>query len=157
MTGQELYRFGEMALNVPERRLLRRSESVPLAPKAHDILVHLVRNAGRLVTKRELLDHVWAGSFVEEGILSVHISGLRKALGDAIAESLAAHLDAHPKRPAGVFGNWADLRRGITRAPSRFEVYELVGRGRLSLLSFSRSEVTNAISTRWAGCRTASR
>ena len=71
-----------MALDVSERRLSRDRQNVPLPPKAHDLLVQLVRNAGRLVTKRELLDQVWAGSFVEEGILSVHISALRKALGD---------------------------------------------------------------------------
>jgi DNA-binding winged helix-turn-helix (wHTH) protein len=82
MSGRELYRFGEMSLDVPERSLSKGGQSIPLAPKTHDVLVHLVRNAGRLVTKRELLDEVWTASFVEEGILSVHISGLRKALGD---------------------------------------------------------------------------
>jgi DNA-binding winged helix-turn-helix (wHTH) protein/tetratricopeptide (TPR) repeat protein len=82
MAERELYRFGDMTLDVAERRLSRDGRSVGLAPKAHDLLVHLVRNAGRLVTKGELLEHVWAGSFVEEGILSVQISGLRRALGD---------------------------------------------------------------------------
>ena len=82
MNQRELYRFGELSLDVPERRLSRGAQRIPLTPKTHDVLVHLVRNAGRLVTKRELLDEVWTGSFVEEGILSVHISGLRRALGD---------------------------------------------------------------------------
>jgi DNA-binding winged helix-turn-helix (wHTH) protein/tetratricopeptide (TPR) repeat protein len=59
---------------------------IPLAPKAHDVLVALVRNAGRLVTKRELLQLIWPESFVEEGILSVHISALRKALGEGEGE-----------------------------------------------------------------------
>ena len=40
------------------------------------------RHAGRLVTKRELLDLVWPESFVGDGILTVHISNLRKALGE---------------------------------------------------------------------------
>ena len=53
-----------------------------LPPKVHNLLVQLVRHAGRLVTKPELLAEVWIGSFVEEGILSVHVSALRKALGD---------------------------------------------------------------------------
>jgi DNA-binding winged helix-turn-helix (wHTH) protein/tetratricopeptide (TPR) repeat protein len=82
MGQKELYRFGELAMDVAERRLSREGQTISLAPKAYDVLVHLVRNAGRLVTKRELLDGIWAGSFVEEGILSVHVSGLRKALGD---------------------------------------------------------------------------
>ena len=52
-----------------------------LAPKAFDLLVALVRQAGRLLTKPELLAQVWPDAFVEEGILSVHVSSLRKALG----------------------------------------------------------------------------
>jgi len=51
-------------------------------PKTYDVLLALVRSAGRLATKRELLDLVWPETFVEEGILAVHISTLRKTLGD---------------------------------------------------------------------------
>jgi DNA-binding winged helix-turn-helix (wHTH) protein len=50
------------------------------------VLVALLRRAGRLLTKRELLDLVWPASFVAEGILAVHISTLRKALGDVRGE-----------------------------------------------------------------------
>jgi serine/threonine-protein kinase len=82
MENRELYGFGEFTLDVEDRRLSHGSSTVPLAPKAHDLLVALVRRAGRLVTKRELLDVVWPDAFVEEGILSVHVSGLRKALGE---------------------------------------------------------------------------
>ena len=46
------------------------------------MLVVLVRQSGRLVTKDELLAQVWPESFVEEGILNVHVAALRKALGD---------------------------------------------------------------------------
>jgi serine/threonine-protein kinase len=52
----------------------------------YDLLVALVRSGGRLATKRELLDLVWPETFVEEGILAVHISTLRKALGDGDRE-----------------------------------------------------------------------
>jgi DNA-binding winged helix-turn-helix (wHTH) protein len=55
---------------------------VHLAPKTYDVLVALVRRAGRLVTKHELLAGVWPGVFVDEGILTVHVAALRKALGD---------------------------------------------------------------------------
>jgi DNA-binding winged helix-turn-helix (wHTH) protein/Flp pilus assembly protein TadD len=82
MPVRERYLFGDLALDVPERRLSKPAGAIALAPKAFDVLVHLVRNAGRLVTKQELLDEVWAGAFVEEGTLSVHVSGLRKALAD---------------------------------------------------------------------------
>jgi DNA-binding winged helix-turn-helix (wHTH) protein/tetratricopeptide (TPR) repeat protein len=79
----EVYEFGEFTLDASERRLSRGGHVVPLEPKAHDVLVALVRAGGRLVTKRELLEAVWPESFVEEGILAVHISALRKAMGES--------------------------------------------------------------------------
>src|SRR5215469_13736089 len=79
----EVYEFGNFTLNASERRLSRSGQVVPLEPKAHDVLVALLRARGHLVTKRELLELVWPESFVEEGILAVHISALRKALREA--------------------------------------------------------------------------
>jgi DNA-binding winged helix-turn-helix (wHTH) protein len=55
---------------------------VHLAPKTYDVLVALVRRPGHLVTKRELLGRVWPNVSVEEGILTVHVSSLRRVLGD---------------------------------------------------------------------------
>jgi DNA-binding winged helix-turn-helix (wHTH) protein len=80
--ANEAYEFGEFTLNAAERRLSKNGCVIPLEPKAHDVLLALVRNAGRLLTKRKLLELVWPDSFVEEGILAVHISALRRALGD---------------------------------------------------------------------------
>src|SRR4026209_2991185 len=86
----EVYEFGEYVLDVAERRLLKAGAAVPLAPKAQDVLVALVRRAGNLITKRELLDLVWADVAVEEGVLAVYVSALRKALGpDEYIETIA--------------------------------------------------------------------
>ncbi len=82
MAGGETYEFGDFKLDAPERLLSRDGRSIALAPKSYDLLLALVRSAGQLVTKRDLLDLVWPETFVEEGILAVHISTLRKALGD---------------------------------------------------------------------------
>ncbi len=81
MPDREIYCFGEFILDVAERRLTRSGEAIALLPKALDVLIVLVRAGGRLVTKNDLLSAIWPESFVEEGILSVHISQLRKALG----------------------------------------------------------------------------
>ena len=54
------YSFGEFMLDVDERRLSSYGETVRLAPKAFDLLLALVRRAGQLVSKRELLRTVWA-------------------------------------------------------------------------------------------------
>ena len=67
----------------PRRRTLSRAgSSVSLTPKAYDVLLFLVQNPNRLITKEELLQAVWGDAFVEEGNLTQYISHLRKALGD---------------------------------------------------------------------------
>lgn len=82
MAERHSYEFGPFRLDVGGRLLFRGSEHVPLPPKAVDILVLLVENAGNVVEKDDLLKQVWQGTFVEEGSLARAISVLRKALGD---------------------------------------------------------------------------
>ena len=82
MASSEVFHFGEFTLDVAERRLTHGRNVIRLSPKAHDVLVLLLRQAGRLVTKNELLSQVWPEACVEEGILTVHISALRRAFGD---------------------------------------------------------------------------
>src|SRR3989442_3834232 len=77
-----VYRFGQFALDSRKRTLSRSDSPVSLTPKAFDVLLFLVQNPNRLVTKEELLQAVWGDTFVEEGNLTQYISHLRKALGD---------------------------------------------------------------------------
>jgi pimeloyl-ACP methyl ester carboxylesterase/DNA-binding winged helix-turn-helix (wHTH) protein len=77
-----VYRFGPFHLDVRERRLSRGCDVIPLRLKVFDTLVVLVENAGRLVTKQQLLDTVWPETTVEENNLNHNVSVLRKALGD---------------------------------------------------------------------------
>jgi DNA-binding winged helix-turn-helix (wHTH) protein/tetratricopeptide (TPR) repeat protein len=65
-----------------ERRLSRGTEVIPLRVKVFDTLCVLVENAGRLVSKQELLQAIWPDTIVEENNLNHNISVLRKALGD---------------------------------------------------------------------------
>ena len=76
------YKFGPFQLDVRERRLSRGSEVIPLRLKVFDTLRILVENAGRLVTKQELLDTVWPDAAVEENNLNHNVSVLRKVLGE---------------------------------------------------------------------------
>ena len=55
----EAYLFGDFVHEVGERRLRRQGDVIPLAPNAFDLLVSLVRHAGRLIGKQELLEDVW--------------------------------------------------------------------------------------------------
>src|SRR5204863_4967763 len=54
-----------------------------LAPKVFDILLTLVEKSGRVLDKDELIQQVWADTFVEEGNLARNVSTLRKALGES--------------------------------------------------------------------------
>ena len=74
--------FGEHVLDPDRRELARGSEAIAIGPQVFDVLVHLVRNRERVVSKDELLDAVWGGRIVSESTLTSHINAVRKALGD---------------------------------------------------------------------------
>ena len=74
--------FGEHRLDIDRRELHRGAELVDLEPKAFDLLVFLVRNNDRVVSKNELLDAVWDGRIVSESALTTRINAVRRGLGD---------------------------------------------------------------------------
>jgi predicted ATPase/DNA-binding winged helix-turn-helix (wHTH) protein len=78
--------FGPFRLLVRRRELIAHGVPVSLGQRALDILLVLVSRHGQLVTKNELMNEVWPGVVVEENNLQVHISALRKALGDEKGE-----------------------------------------------------------------------
>lgn len=76
------YEFDLFRIDLGERILFDKGKPVPLTPKVFEILVTLIERRGHTVEKKELMEHVWADSFVEEGNLNRNVSTLRKALGD---------------------------------------------------------------------------
>jgi TolB-like protein/DNA-binding winged helix-turn-helix (wHTH) protein/Flp pilus assembly protein TadD len=82
LNRKELYEFGPFALDPQERILWREGKPLAATPKVFDTLLFLVRNQGRVLTKDELLQELWPGTFVEEVNLAVNISTLRKLLGE---------------------------------------------------------------------------
>jgi TolB-like protein/DNA-binding winged helix-turn-helix (wHTH) protein len=78
-----LYQFGEFSLDAQRRVLKRGGETVSLTPKAFDVLLLLIQNAGRVVSKDELMQAVWRDSFVEESNLTQTVFMVRKALDEA--------------------------------------------------------------------------
>ncbi len=77
-----LYKFDEFRLDAQNRVLRRGRTAVSLTPKAFDVLLLLIQNAGRIVTKDELMKTVWPNSFVEESNLTQTIFMVRKALDE---------------------------------------------------------------------------
>ena len=77
-----IYEFGPFLLEPQRRRLSRDGETVPLAAPEFELLLLLVRNGGRVVEKREIMEAVWPDAAVEENNLTVRMSSLRRALGE---------------------------------------------------------------------------
>jgi predicted ATPase len=78
---EQLLRFGEISIAPDRRQVLRNGQPIKLGGRAFDLLMVLVENRGRVVTKDELLDRVWGDESVEEGNIQVHVSNLRAQLG----------------------------------------------------------------------------
>jgi TolB-like protein/DNA-binding winged helix-turn-helix (wHTH) protein/Flp pilus assembly protein TadD len=91
-----IYAFGAFRLDPCGHLLTREGKSVPLPPKAFETLHLLVRNAGELIDKDDLMKQLWPGTFVEEGNLTKHVSLLRKALGEGANEQ--QYIETVPKR-----------------------------------------------------------
>ncbi len=77
-----LWEFGELRLDGRARLLLRDGMPVPLTPKALEVLLHLVRHAGRTVSREELLDAIWPDTIVTDASLTQAVFLIRKALGE---------------------------------------------------------------------------
>lgn len=86
MDRWEILAFGRYRLEVAARRLLCGEAVVPVTARVFDLLVALVRNSDRVVSKAELMQVVWSDAVVEDHNLKQSISVLRKVLGDSARE-----------------------------------------------------------------------
>ena len=77
------FAFGEHVLDVERRELRRGGDPVAVEPQVFDLIVYLVQNRHRVVTKDELLDAVWGGRIVSESALTARINAVRRAVGDS--------------------------------------------------------------------------
>ncbi|MGB7069640.1 MAG: winged helix-turn-helix domain-containing protein [Pyrinomonadaceae bacterium] len=82
MQNGRIYSFDRFQLDVDNRLLLGDEKPISLSAKAFDLLHVLLENNGRLVEKDVLFNSVWQDQIVEESNLTVHISQIRKALGE---------------------------------------------------------------------------
>jgi DNA-binding winged helix-turn-helix (wHTH) protein len=80
--GSKVYKFADFILNSETRQLSRLTKNIKLSSNAYDILLYLVERRGEAVGKEKLIREIWGGVFVEENNLAVHISALRRVLGE---------------------------------------------------------------------------
>jgi TolB-like protein len=76
------YLFDDYALDPDRRELLRGTQPIPVEPQVFDLLLYLIRNRDRVVSRDDLLATVWRGRIVSESALSTRINAARAALGD---------------------------------------------------------------------------
>src|SRR5688500_954676 len=79
-------RFADFSLDAPARELRRGGEVVHVSPKAFDLLVLLTGASPRALSKQEILDAIWPGTFVVDSSLAGVVKELRSALGDDAKE-----------------------------------------------------------------------
>jgi TolB-like protein len=77
------FAFEDCLLDPSRRELSRGSEVIATGPQVFDLLVYLVENRERVVSKDDLLQAVWDGRIVSESTLTSHINAVRKAIGDS--------------------------------------------------------------------------
>lgn len=76
------YQFSEFEIDLSQQELRRLGEAVHIEPQVFDLIVHLVRNCERIVSKDELIETIWNGRIISEASLSSRINAARRALGD---------------------------------------------------------------------------
>jgi TolB-like protein/Flp pilus assembly protein TadD len=76
------FRFAGFEIDLARQELRRDGSPVPVEPQVFDLLVHLVRNHTRIVTKDELIAVVWNGRVISDAAVSSRISAARRAVGD---------------------------------------------------------------------------
>jgi DNA-binding winged helix-turn-helix (wHTH) protein len=77
------YVFDDARLDTQRYELRRTGVLVKLEPKVFEILVYLLGQRHRVVTRQELLEHVWSGQFLSDASLTARIMVARQAIGDS--------------------------------------------------------------------------
>ena len=77
------FRFGEFEIDLGRHELRRAGQAVRIEPQVFDLLLLLIRNRDRVVSKDELIDAIWQGRAISEAALSTCISAARRAVGDS--------------------------------------------------------------------------
>jgi TolB-like protein/cytochrome c-type biogenesis protein CcmH/NrfG len=110
--------FADYRLDTERRELRRGAEPVNVEPQVFDLLVFLVRNRDRVVSKDDLLAAVWAGRTVSESTLTSRINAARKAIGDSgEGQTLIRTIARKGVRFVGAVRTDAEAERGTGKAP----------------------------------------
>ena len=118
--GSLAYQSGAWEIDLARRELRSRGQPVPLGGRAFDIVEALIQSAGEVVTKDDLMSHVWPDVTVGDNTLQVHVWAVRKALG---ADRWM--LKTTTGRGYRLLGDWSrrqESAAAVTVAPARTQV-----------------------------------
>ena len=76
------YQFGNITIDTKNYRILVNGDITPVKPHVFNLIVYLIENHHRLVTKDEIHANIWSGRIVSDTSISSHIKSARKILGD---------------------------------------------------------------------------
>lgn len=110
-SGKNFNEFGHFRLDLDQRVLSRAGRPVSLTPKALDILLVLMRNAGQIVEKEALMKEVWTETYVDESNLTQNIFTLRRVLGESSGEP--RYIETVPRRGYRFAAEMKIVRDGI--------------------------------------------
>jgi TolB-like protein len=108
--------FSDHRLDTDRRELRRGAEAIALEPQVFDLLVYLVQNRDRVVSKDDLLASIWGGRIVSDSTLTSRINAARKAVGDSGEEQKLIRTIARKG-----FRFVGDVRRPTGGEPARAE------------------------------------
>ena len=77
------FTFDNQTLDTERRELLRDGAPIPVQPQVFDLLVYLVQNRGRVVSKEDLIGQVWDGRTVSDSTFTSRVNAARTAVGDS--------------------------------------------------------------------------
>jgi DNA-binding winged helix-turn-helix (wHTH) protein len=76
------YLFEDFALDTDKRELRRGTDTVSVTPQAFDVLLYLIRNRERVVSKDDLISAIWGGRIISDAALATRLNAARTAIGD---------------------------------------------------------------------------
>ena len=80
--GEVIYRFDSFVLDAERRELWKGTNTIAIEPQVFDLMILLIENNGRVVSKDEIIEEIWDGRIVSDATLSSRINAARRAVDD---------------------------------------------------------------------------
>lgn len=114
------FEFGDFRLDAATKLLYQSGEQIVLTPKAVETLIALVESHGKVISKEELMQKIWADTIVEESNLAQYLHILRKTLGDTADGK--AYIETLKRRGYRFNGVVRIVKNGISPSPTGAEI-----------------------------------